>query len=281
MSNRAESLLPLVPYLRRYASMLTGSRELGDQQLALCLELVVAEPERLRGDDLLVELFQAFHVVSSAIDSIDHQWASLTGGYRERLKSALGLLPLAQRRALLLVVVEDFTVEQAAQILGLKGDAVRQELSQARAALEQLIGHSVLIIEDEPLIARHLKDMMAGMGFSSSRLVSSMDMALDALQSEEPDLVLADLQLAGEGDGLQAARDILRKRQVPIVFVTGYPERLSTLDGEAPAFVVAKPFTKSRLASVVDEAMATYASTMGAAHRRGLIAKLDRLTAAA
>jgi len=67
MGGTAESIIAHVPYLRRHARLLTGSQPIGDEFVRLCLELVVAEPEWLQGDDLRVQLFRAFHAAWSKV----------------------------------------------------------------------------------------------------------------------------------------------------------------------------------------------------------------------
>ena len=61
MGGTPESIIAHLPYLRRHARLLTGSQAIGDEFVRLCLELVVAEPQWLEGDDLRVQLFRAFH----------------------------------------------------------------------------------------------------------------------------------------------------------------------------------------------------------------------------
>lgn len=281
MPSKTDVLLPLIPYLRRHASMLAGSRDLGDEHVCLCLELLMAEPARLEGDNLLVGLFRAFHDVNKTIETVDDQLSILLGGYKERIQGALGMLPLLERRAMLLFVVEEFSLEQTGYILELDVMTLRRLLIRARTKLEALVAKSVLIIEDEPLIALQLNALTSAMGFTSSRMVGRMKDAVAAAAEEQPGLVLVDLQLDGEGSGIEAAQAILQQRNVPMVFVTGYPERLSTGQNQAPAFVVTKPFHGDHIKATIGRALATYASPRTAAlHRREMLARLDQLAAA-
>ena len=63
MSDVSEALLKHIPYLRRHARLLTGSQEVGDEYVRICLEMVIAEPHHLANGDLKVQLFRAFHAV--------------------------------------------------------------------------------------------------------------------------------------------------------------------------------------------------------------------------
>ena len=94
----------------------------------------------------------------------------------------------------------------------------------------------------------------------------------------KPGLVLADIRLEDDGDGIAAAQSILESFSVPIVFVTGYPERLLTGGGLEPAFVVAKPFDSEALKVTIAHALATYASSEAPRHRADLLGKLREIT---
>ncbi|MDX1540923.1 MAG: hypothetical protein R3349_05915, partial [Geminicoccaceae bacterium] len=69
MPYASQAILPHIPYLRRHARLLTGSTEVGDEFVRLCLELIVAEPERIVGKDLRAEVFSAFHAVWAAVNT--------------------------------------------------------------------------------------------------------------------------------------------------------------------------------------------------------------------
>jgi DNA-binding LytR/AlgR family response regulator len=93
-------------------------------------------------------------------------------------------------------------------------------------------------------------------------------------------LVLADIQLQDGGDGIAAAQTILERYDVPIVFVTGFPERLLTGNGLEPAFVAAKPFEAESLKVTIAHALSIYAKALEAVeHRAKLLAKLRQITA--
>lgn len=274
-----EELMPFIPLLRRHARLLSGTKEIGDEYVRLCLELVMAEPERLERDDLRLSLFAAFHqcwkVVSRVTvpspDAVDQA---------ERLDEGLASLAPLERRVLLLSVVEDFTPEQVGRILELTETAVRDQLRDARDHFQQLVRVPVLIIEDEPMIAMELKDVVESMGLRVTGMASRQDQATAAAESEPPGLVLSDIQLEDEGSGIEAARDILQNYEVPIVFVTGYPERLLTGDGLEPAFVIAKPFKQDGLKAAIAQALSTYAAPENAVeHRTRLLAKLRKISA--
>ncbi len=274
-----EDLMPHIPYLRRHARLLTGSKDVGDEYVRLCLELITAEPKRLEGDHLRVQLFTAFHACWTAINEATKRTAAALDE-QERLQEGLAALQPVERRVLLLSVVEDFTVEQAGRILGLDPDKVREQLKMAQQGLKQHVMVPVLIIEDEPMIAMELKALVEAMGLSVTKIAARQEQAVAAADEEKPGLVLSDIQLQDDGSGIQAARDILQRYDVPIVFVTGFPERLLTGEGLEPAFVVAKPFNEDGLKVTIAQALSTYAEPAEAVeHRAKLLAKLRLITA--
>jgi FixJ family two-component response regulator len=274
-----EDLMPMIPFLRRHARLLSGTTEIGDEYVRLCLELVTVEPARLEGGDLRLRLFTAFHhfwnvvnqVSAPSPDAIEQQ---------ERLEDGLASLAPLERRVLLLSVVEDFSPAQAGLFLGLEEGAVRQQLKDAQQHLQQRVKVPVLIIEDEPMIAMELKDLVESMGLRVTSVVARQEEATAAAARETPGLVLSDIQLQDDGSGIEAARDILQGYEVPIIFVTGFPERLLTGEGLEPAFVIAKPFKEDGLKITIAQALSTYASPANAVeHRARLLAKLRHITA--
>jgi RNA polymerase sigma factor (sigma-70 family) len=278
-----EQVLPHVPYLRRHARLLSGSKDVGDEYVRIALELIVAEPERLQGDDVRILLFRAFHAVWSALNDADRGRGLEAITIEERLDQGLAALAPIERRVLLLAVVEQMSLEQVGVVLGLDVDTVRRHLSQARASLRQEVELPVLIIEDEPLIALELSQIVREMGMSVSGTAARQEDALlaaEAAGEENLGLVLADIQLQDAGNGIGAAQQILERFNVPIVFVTGYPERLLTGAGLEPAFVVAKPFDAEGLKVTIAHALSTYAREKDAvAHRANLLAKLREINA--
>jgi RNA polymerase sigma factor (sigma-70 family) len=271
-----------VPHLRRHARLLSGSKDVGDEYVRIALELIVAEPDRLQGDDVRVLLFRAFHAVWSALNESGRRSVDAIT-IEERLDQGLAALAPIERRVLLLAVVEQMTLEQVALVLDLDVDTVRRHLAEARASLRNEVELAVLIIEDEPMIAIELSQIVREMGLSVSGTAARQDDALLAAESagqKQLGLVLADIQLQDNGNGIGAAQQILERFKVPIVFVTGFPERLLTGSGLEPAFVVAKPFDAESLKVTIAHALSTYAREKDAvAHRANLLAKLREINA--
>ncbi len=280
MSITSETLIPLVPYLRRHARLLTGSKEVGDEYVRLCLELVVAEPERLEQGDLRVQLFKAFYASWNVINNSVAEKSGDAISQTERLEQGLASLAPIDRQVLLLFTLEEFACEEISKILRLETKAIETHLVKARQALHHQVSIPVLIIEDEPMVAMELSGLVEDMGLEVSSIAARQDQAVIAAHDKEPGLVLADIQLQDSGDGIEAAHEILQRYSVPIVFVTGFPDRLLTGTGLEPAFVVAKPFRVDGLKATIAQALSTYRSPASSTkHRTQLLAKLRQITA--
>ena len=79
--------------------------------------------------------------------------------------------------------------------------------------------------------------------------------AAEAAGEEALGLVLADIQLQDRGSGIGAAQQILERYNVPIVFVTGFPERLLTGERPEPTFLVTKPFNPDMVKALISQAL--------------------------
>jgi CheY-like chemotaxis protein/DNA-directed RNA polymerase specialized sigma24 family protein len=281
MSDVGQAILQHVPYLRRHARLLTGSQEVGDEYVRICLEMVIAEPHHLAGGDLRVRLFRAFHAVWRVVETTISEASPLDAvELSERVEQGLTALPALERRVLLLAVVERFTDPEVAHILDLDEAEIPELLAKARRDLHAQVSVPVLIIEDETLIAMELSRIMEDMGHTIAGIASREATALEQAEKTSPGLVLCDIKLLDEDSGISAAQRILQRFEVPVVFVTAFSELLLTGGRLEPAFVVSKPFDEDTLKVAVAHALSTYASPESARiHKEGLLAKLTEITA--
>jgi|SRR5882757_2623250 DNA-binding response OmpR family regulator len=126
-----------------------------------------------------------------------------------------------------------------------------------------LISHEprVLIVEDESLIAEELRDRLSRLGFSVIATVDSAEEGIALATQNRPDLILMDIRLKGEKDGVQAANEIRQQVDVPIVYLTAYSDLL-TVDrvraSEHDGYIL-KPFHARELQSTIDVAMKRHA----------------------
>jgi|SRR5205085_1107058 len=105
-----------------------------------------------------------------------------------------------------------------------------------------------LIIEDEPLIAMAIEDVLRDEGYSSFDFAISADDAVAAATRHCPDLITADVQLA-PGSGVDAVLSICSRGRIPVVFVTS--TGLEVRSRCPQHIIVAKPFRPSHLAEAV------------------------------
>ncbi|OBV09973.1 response regulator [Erythrobacter dokdonensis] len=245
-----------LPYLRRYARALTGSQEAGDALVRTMLEKVLSDPSgaaALAGGR--VPLYRTFSRVWADAQPED-KGASVSGGEHEAgAQLRLGAITPPGRQALLLTTLEDFTLAEAAAILERDVVEVEQLVADAVAGIEREQKTSVLVIEDEPLIAMQLEDLVAGLGHTISATAATRTQAREAVAERMPGLVLADIQLADGSSGLDAVEDILSLGSVPVIFITAYPERLLTGDRPEPTYLVTKPFQEATVRAAISQAL--------------------------
>jgi CheY-like chemotaxis protein len=79
--------------------------------------------------------------------------------------------------------------------------------------------------------------------------------AIALSKKKRPGLVLSDIQLADGSSGLDAVNEILRWFEMPVVFITAYPERFLTGQRPEPAFLIAKPFQPAAVSAVASQAL--------------------------
>jgi DNA-binding response OmpR family regulator len=109
-----------------------------------------------------------------------------------------------------------------------------------------------LIIEDDPLIAMAIEDILRDCGFTSFHLAVSLDEAVAAARERCPQLVTADVELK-PGSGIDAVQTICSESPIPVVFITG---RADAARLRMPQHrVLSKPFRVSEVEAAVREAM--------------------------
>ena len=115
---------------------------------------------------------------------------------------------------------------------------------------------SVLIVEDEAIVAAHLSDTVQNLGYDVLEVVSSGTTAVTRVAQLKPDLVLMDITLEGDKDGVMAAQTIGQRFKVPVVFVTAHTDR-NTIDRARitkPSGYVVKPFDESTIEAAITKA---------------------------
>ncbi len=250
-----EQVAANLPYLRRYARALTGSQATGDTYVRTTLEAALADDDlKASLNEGRVPLYRAFNKVwSSAYMEVDEA-APETDGMVSADARLSTVTPL-NRQALLLTTLEDFSIEQAAEIMDMKAEDVEGLVTEAVGEIDKESTTSVLIIEDEPLISMQLEDLVRSLGHDICGTAATRTQAQEVIAENKPGLVLADIQLADGSSGLDAVDDILKDYSVPVIFITAYPERLLTGDRPEPTFLVTKPFQEQTVRTTISQAL--------------------------
>lgn len=241
-----KDLAPHLPFLRRYARALTGSQRHGDDLVHAALEAIVEDPASFpRNIDPRLPLYAAL------IDQWDiereHQ-SSAEVGRLERITPR-------SRQALLLTEMEGFTPEDAGYLMGCDRAEVERLAAEACTEIERQPPTRILIIEDEPMIAMDLENLVTDLGHDVTDIAVTHAEAVATARAHPPGLVLADIRLADESSGIEAVQEILQEFDLPVIFITAYPERLLTGERPEPAFLITKPFQKSTIKAAISQAL--------------------------
>ena len=113
----------------------------------------------------------------------------------------------------------------------------------------------ILIVEDESLIALYLQKKLTQQGYDVCMLAARGEEAVNCAQSENPDVILMDIRLDGDIDGIEAARQVMSFSSAKIIFVTGQtnPEIKEKALALKPAAFLAKPVTIHDIQSVLKQ----------------------------
>jgi CheY-like chemotaxis protein len=245
-----ESLVGNVPFLRRFARALTGSQALGDACVVKALENVLAG--KATGVPARIALYR---FVLAEVNALEKKPPVAPDGDIAPVYRNLSALTPMGRQAFMLVAMEEFTLSDAAEILEMSLADVTQLLDDANQDLSAQIAADVVIIEDEPLIAMEIEDLVQSLGHRVVRIARTEKQAVEAVKNLRPGLVLADIQLADGSSGLDAVNEFLQIVNVPVIFVTAFPERLLTGTKPEPTFLVSKPFKGDALKAVISQAL--------------------------
>lgn len=258
-----QTLAPHLPYLRRYARALTGSQASGDAYVRAALSAILAGDQALvEGVSPRVGLYRIFHAI----------WGSASGRLDEGSEAPattpegrLQALDSAKRAALILTAVEAFSLEETGFILDEAPEEVEKAIVEAQRVIDRQLASRVLIIEDEPIIALDLENLVTELGHKVVATAASRDEAVAKAHSERPGLVLADINLGEGGSGIDAVNDILNSFDIPVIFITAYPEKLLTGERPEPTYLIAKPFLPETVQATVGQALFFHAGARKAA----------------
>ncbi|WP_319529919.1 response regulator [uncultured Cohaesibacter sp.] len=244
-----------LPYLRRYARAVTGSQTSGDAYVAATLEALIADvtlfPET--GNDR-VSLYKIFTQIYQSAN-VEVPTAESPYGWESRAARNLQMVSPSARQAFLLTSVEEFSTGEIATILDLNDEEVGSLLAKASEEISRQVATDIMIIEDEPLIAMDIEQMVESLGHRVTGIARTHSEAIELYHSDKPKMVLADIQLADGSSGIDAVNDILKDSDIPVIFITAFPERLLTGERPEPTFLVTKPFNEDMVKALISQAL--------------------------
>ncbi|THK37962.1 response regulator [Ensifer sp. MPMI2T] len=248
-------IAPHLPYLRRYARAVTGSQAAGDAYVAAVLEALIDDVSLFpTASNDRIALYKLFCTLFNKLE-IDRTQLTSPFAWERKAAANLSLIAPAPRQAFLLIAVEGFSTSEAAEIMNLDPGAFATLLAGASQEISRQVATEVMIIEDEPLIAMDIEDMVTSLGHRVTGIARTYREALELYRTTSPKMVLADIQLADGSSGVDAVNDILAETTVPVIFITAFPERLLTGKKPEPAFLVTKPFNPEMVKALISQAL--------------------------
>ncbi len=251
----SERIAPHLPFLRRFARAVSGSQSSGDALVAATLEAIIADVSVFpKASSDRIALYRLFAKLFStvAIRIPEEEAANAWEKHASANLSALAPLP---RQAFLLVAVEGFSEAHGAEVLDVEENEFSRLLAVASDEISRQVATDILIIEDEPLIAMDIEQMVESLGHRVVGTARTHKEATALFNSARPKMVLADIQLADGSSGIDAVNEILATAPVPVIFITAFPERLLTGERPEPAFLVTKPFNPDMVKALISQAL--------------------------
>lgn len=249
------AIAPHLPYLRRFARAVSGSQESGDALVATLLEAMIADTGIFpRASSDRIALYKTFAKMFTPI-SVRIPEDQSQPHWERRAMTNLGALAPLERQAFLLVTVEGFTPREAAEILEVDEGEYARLLDRANEEISRQVATDVLIIEDEPLIALDIEEMVESLGHRVVGTARTHSEAVAMFKQRQPGMVLADIQLADGSSGVDAVNEILGAASVPVIFITAFPERLLTGERPEPTYLVTKPFSPDMVRALISQAL--------------------------
>jgi CheY-like chemotaxis protein len=240
--------------LRRFARALSGTQGAGDAYVAATLETLIEDPSLIDASlDPRVALYRTFLNLWNSVDL--NLKPEAANGQPLAIDRKLESITPMPRQAFLLCSVEGFSQSDAATILNVDVSDLDALIDAAGREIAAQVATDVLIIEDEPMIAMDLESIVEGLGHRVTATARTHDEAVNAVRKQVPGLVLADIQLADGSSGLDAVNEMLGSIEVPVIFITAYPDRLLTGERPEPAFLITKPYQPDTVKAIVSQAL--------------------------
>src|SRR5206468_4309769 len=117
---------------------------------------------------------------------------------------------------------------------------------------------SILIVEDDPLVASTIHEVLGELGFAVAGIASSGSEALWLVDQRPPSLALVDIRLVGPMDGIEVAQALRWRHHVPVIFLSGFDDSATLERAKAaqPLDFLVKPFRPSQVFNAIEAAYA-------------------------
>jgi CheY-like chemotaxis protein/DNA-directed RNA polymerase specialized sigma24 family protein len=250
---KSQTVAQYLPFLRRYARALTGNQTSGDHYVVAALEALAEDPAGI--DDTGGARVALYRVFTKIWNSLAVNGEPVPVEDDMPADARLASLTALPRQAFLLVALEGFSEEDAARVLDVDIAKLRSLVEESGRELAREIATDVLIIEDEMFIAMDLESLVQQLGHNVIGVARTHGEAVEIAKKKTPGLILADIQLADGSSGLDAVNELLRTFEVPVIFITAYPERFLTGERPEPAFLIAKPFQPAMVSAIASQAL--------------------------
>ena len=233
----------LVPYLRRYARAATGNTQGGDACVQAVLETVLTlsldadfDPERYDREGM-------YRLLDKELDELSSTPAARA------------------RRAFLLIAVERLPAATVGRVLGVRRDVLDEMIQMAERDFAAATATKMLIIEDEPLIAAQLKRIAESLGHKVIVSAMTAAQAVSLGRAHQPDIILCDIHLQDDSLGTDAIAELMPADDIPVVYITAYPEKYLSTTNEGPSYLITKPFDPEYLKAVIGHALVNVQSS--------------------
>jgi CheY-like chemotaxis protein len=251
----SDAIAPHIPFLRRFARALSGTQAGGDAYVAATLETILADPDCFDAElDPKVALYKLFLRGWRNVPANNYVDVPMSRDEASANRN-LAAISLEPRIAFLLSAVESFSPKEIAQTLECSPREAIELIDRAGDEISDQIRTTVLIVEDEPLIALDIQTLVEQLGHEVTTIARTHTEAVRAALKRRPGLILADIQLADGSSGLDAVNEILGLQEVPVIFITAFPERFLTGQAPEPAFLITKPFSADSVKAVISQAL--------------------------
>ncbi|NNU17260.1 response regulator [Parvularcula sp. ZS-1/3] len=237
---------PPLGVVRQFSRAVFADRLIGDELMRMTMARVSIDPGS--SSSSVVDVMSAFmHSWRMALTERPVKPVLFSDA---ALIDALPEPPDDKRLLLLMCDVMGLMPAQAAKVIGLEGDPAAT-LREARQALTIKRQARAVVVEDEPLIAADIRSILERLGVEVAGEASSAEEAVNVTVASKPDIILADYNLDGRETGIDAVLEINESHDCPVVFITGFPDRVLQGDEIEPDFVISKPYTPDNVRAAV------------------------------